>query len=81
MVDFLTENNSCGKTILNLVSCGNSILAETMRLSRFIPPIFTNNVPQDLSKYSDLIFDFSYFKNVDYYENQIQNQLVGFHFL
>lgn len=74
MVDFLAENNSCGKMILNLVSCGNAILADMMRLSRFVPAVFTEKIPQELSKYSDLVFDFSYFKNVEHYENIIQNQ-------
>ena len=38
--DFLAENNLCGQTLLRLVSRGNAILAELLRLSDFIPSVF-----------------------------------------
>lgn len=40
MPDFLAENNICGQTILNLVSRGNAILAELLRLKDYIPKIY-----------------------------------------
>ena len=39
-LDFLSEDNTCGQTILKLVSRGNAIIAELLRLSDFIPPVF-----------------------------------------
>lgn len=38
--DFLADNNLCGQTLLRLVSRGNAILAELLRLSDFIPAVF-----------------------------------------
>lgn len=40
MPDFLAENNVCGQTILNLVSKGNAIVAELLRLKDYIPKIY-----------------------------------------
>ena len=62
MVDFLAENNLCGQAILRIVSCGNAIIAELLRLSEFIPPVFRLKDRADQQKYGDIIFDFSYFK-------------------
>ena len=39
-LDFLSEENTCGQTILKLVSRGNAIIAELLRLSEYIPPVF-----------------------------------------
>ncbi|KAI0224187.1 hypothetical protein LSAT2_024791 [Lamellibrachia satsuma] len=68
MVDFLAENNACGQTLLRLVSRGNAILAELLRLSDFIPPLFRL---EQQNKYSELLFDFRYFRNADACENNI----------
>ncbi|KAK2181203.1 hypothetical protein NP493_407g06015 [Ridgeia piscesae] len=68
MVDFLAENNACGQTLLRLVSRGNAILAELLRLSDFIPPVFKL---EQQNKYSELLFDFRYFRNAEAYENNI----------
>lgn len=62
MLDFLAENNLCGQAILRIVSCGNAIIAELLRLSEFIPAVFRFKDRADLQKYGDIIFDFSYFK-------------------
>ncbi|OXB82938.1 UNVERIFIED_CONTAM: hypothetical protein H355_009848 [Colinus virginianus] len=40
MLDFLAENNLCGQAVLRIVSCGNAIIAELLRLSEFIPGVF-----------------------------------------
>lgn len=40
MTEFLAENNLCGQTILQLISRGNAIIAELLRLKDYIPPIF-----------------------------------------
>ncbi|ESO02903.1 hypothetical protein HELRODRAFT_81068 [Helobdella robusta] len=73
MVDFLAENNLCGQTILNLVSWGNAIIAELLRLSKFIPPVFRPDacLKPEFTKYVGLLFDFRYFKNSEYFEENI----------
>ncbi|KAL0171455.1 hypothetical protein M9458_031766, partial [Cirrhinus mrigala] len=55
MVDFLAENNL-------IVSRGNAIIAELLRLSEFIPAVFRLKDKSDQQKYGDIICDFSYFK-------------------
>lgn len=40
MGDFLSNNNVCGQNILRLVSRGNAIIAELMRLKEYVPPVF-----------------------------------------
>lgn len=62
MVDFLADNNQCGQAILRIVSRGNAIIAELLRLSDFIPPVFRLKDKSDQQKYGDIICDFSYFK-------------------
>ena len=73
MVDFLAENNACGQTLLRLVSRGNAILAELLRLSDFIPPVFKHD---QQNKYSELVYDFRYFRSAEAYESNIQTQPV-----
>lgn len=62
MVDFLADNNLCGQAILRIVSRGNAIIAELLRLSDFIPAVFRMKDKSDQQKYGDIICDFSYFK-------------------
>ncbi|KAK3754472.1 hypothetical protein QZH41_018991, partial [Actinostola sp. cb2023] len=71
MVDFLAENNACGQTSVKLVSRGNAIIAELLRLSDFIPPVFKLDTREEREKYGEVLSDFSYFKGPDYYENKI----------
>lgn len=71
MADFLAPNNLCGQYILGLVSRGNAIIAEILRLSDFIPPVFKQETKGDQLKYGDIICDFSYFKNSEAFENRI----------
>nr|CAD7394522.1 unnamed protein product [Timema cristinae] len=40
MAEFLADNNPCGQNILRLVSRGNAIIAELLRLKDYIPPVF-----------------------------------------
>ncbi|XP_071483871.1 WASH complex subunit 5-like [Diadema antillarum] len=74
MADFLAENNQCGQTILKLVSRGNAIIAELLRLSVFVPPVFRLDNKHDQMKYGDILFDFSYFKSFDYYDHRIDSR-------
>lgn len=43
MSDFLANNNICGQNLLRLVSRGNAIIAELMRLKEYVPPVFRLN--------------------------------------
>lgn len=75
-MDFLAENNPCGQTLLRLVSRGNAIIAEILRLSEFVPPAFRFDPKQEQSRYGEIIFDFSYFNSAAYYDNKIENNMV-----
>ncbi|XP_010788441.1 WASH complex subunit 5 [Notothenia coriiceps] len=72
MLDFLAENNLCGQAILRIVSRGNAIIAELLRLSDFIPAVFRLKDKSDQQKYGDIICDFSYFKGPEYYEGKLE---------
>lgn len=76
MADFLAENNQCGQNILRLVSRGNAILAELLRLSEVIPPVFKQDTQLDKLKYGDIISDFTYFRNAEYFDNKIESKMV-----
>ncbi|TSK20198.1 WASH complex subunit 5 [Bagarius yarrelli] len=71
-MDFLAENNLCGQAILRIVSRGNAIIAELLRLSDFIPTVFRLKDKNDQQKYGDIISDFSYFKGPEYYETKLE---------
>ena len=53
--DFLADNNICGQTLLRLVSRGNAIIAELLRLSDFIPSIFKMETKADQLKYGKFL--------------------------
>ncbi|XP_034278182.1 WASH complex subunit 5 [Pantherophis guttatus] len=72
MLDFLAENNHCGQAVLRIVSCGNAIIAELLRLSEFVPPVFRLKDKADQQKYGDIIFDFSYFKGPELCEGKLE---------
>eukprot|EP01083_Nonionella_stella_P102334 291036_1 len=69
--DFLHENNMAGRTLLNLVSRGSSTIAEMLRLADNIPPVF--NRDDEGKKYKDIVFDFTYLKKQDQYDQKIEN--------
>lgn len=77
MPEFLAENNLCGQTILQLVSRGNAIIAEILRLKDYIPKVYKLESKQDLQKYGDIILDFSYFKVADAQDTKIENNDVS----
>ncbi|XP_053571918.1 WASH complex subunit 5 [Bombina bombina] len=72
MVDFLAENNHCGQAILRIVSRGNAIIAELLRLSEFVPAVFRLKDKADQQKYGEIIFDFSYFKGPETCEGRLE---------
>ncbi|XP_067134229.1 WASH complex subunit 5 [Centruroides vittatus] len=73
MVDFLADNNVCGQNLLRLVSRGNAIIAELLRLSEVVPSVFRLESKQDQAKYGDVLSDFSYFKTADVFEKGIES--------
>ncbi len=76
-LDFLSEANLCGQTILKLVSRGNAIIAELLRLGDFIPPIFKLENRMDVERYKFIIPDFHYFECPEFYENKIDGSPVS----
>ena len=76
-VDFLAETNACGQTVLKLVSRGNAILAELLRLSDFIPPVFHMATKEERELYHYILPDFSYFAKQDYYDMAVNNNPVS----
>ncbi|XP_011207419.2 WASH complex subunit homolog 5 [Bactrocera dorsalis] len=72
MTDFLAENNACGQSLLHIVSVGNAIIAETLRLKDYIPDIYRLESKADVQKYSEIILDFSYLKIAEAQEQKIE---------
>ncbi|XP_050425351.1 WASH complex subunit 5 isoform X2 [Adelges cooleyi] len=67
------ENNPCGLALLRIVSRGNAIIAEILRLKDYIPPVYRLNSKSDVQKYGQIILDFSYFNNVNEIEKKIDS--------
>jgi len=65
------DQDVCGQELLKLVSRGSAIIAEILRLKDYIPELYYNQSEE--KKYLNIIFDFTYFKNVDYHEEKIMN--------
>ncbi|GJQ68756.1 hypothetical protein Trydic_g17288 [Trypoxylus dichotomus] len=76
MGDFLAENNICGQNLLQLVSRGNAVIAEILRLKDYIPKVYRLESKQDIQKYGDIIVDFSYFRVAEAHEYKIENNDV-----
>ncbi|XP_022235112.1 WASH complex subunit 5-like isoform X2 [Limulus polyphemus] len=73
MVDFLADNNACGQNLLRLVSRGNAVIAELLRLADVVPAVFRLENKSDQLKYGDVLCDFSYFQMADTYDNKIES--------
>ncbi|XP_054154297.1 WASH complex subunit 5-like isoform X2 [Oppia nitens] len=71
MSDFLSS--SCGQNVVRLVSRGNAIIAELLRLSEVVPTVFRLETKSDQNKYSEVIQDFSYFKTSDTFDQRIES--------
>ncbi|XP_034940027.1 WASH complex subunit 5 [Chelonus insularis] len=76
MSDFLANNNICGQNLLRLVSRGNAIIAELMRLKEHVPPVFKLDSKRNLQKYGSIIMDFAYFKAANIHEQKIENDPI-----
>ena len=81
--DFLADGCAAGQTLVRLVSRGNAILAELLRLSQNIPPAFRlsanpkENKDSPFAKYLNVLFDFKYLKNTALAEEKIERNPVG----
>ena len=75
-MDFLAENNTCGQAVLRLVSRGNAIIAELLRLVDYVPPVYRLEYRQEQVQYAEVLLDFSYFKAVEQHERRIENANV-----
>ena len=73
----LAEQTTCGQTLLKLVSWGNAIIAELLRLSAFIPPVFRLESREEQEKYKFILPDFQYFRGPEYYESKIDASPVS----
>lgn len=40
MTEFLAEDNVCGQSLLQIVSVGNAIIAEILRVKDYIPELY-----------------------------------------
>lgn len=68
----MNETNEQWKvSILELVSRGNAVIAELLRLKDHIPIIYQSSDTN--KKYSELIQDFSYFSQNEIFEKKIEN--------
>lgn len=76
MADFLAENNACGQTLLKLVSRGNAIIAELLRLSDFVPPVFKLETKEEREKYGEILLDFIYFRSIDLFDHKLNSKPV-----
>jgi len=72
-MDFLAEANGAGQLLLRLVSRGNAILAELLRLSDRIPQAYR---PESSQEYASLIFDFSFFNREELLEKRISDDPI-----
>ena len=83
--DFLADGCAAGQTLVRLVSRGNAILAELLRLSQNVPPAFLlssnpkENRESPFAKYLGVLFDFRYLKNTDLAEEKIEKNNVSGH--
>lgn len=80
--DFVAEGCQAGQQLLWLVARGNAVVAELLRLSEHVPSVFLDPTSASSSSISDkgiasvdrfapLLFDFSYFKKQDVFDNKI----------
>ncbi|CAH0761226.1 unnamed protein product [Diatraea saccharalis] len=68
---FMAEDNLCAQNLLKLVSHGNAIVAEILRLKDYQPSVYILENKEIQQKYQDVIMDFSYFKISEVQEKKI----------
>ena len=73
--DLLAGENMAGGNLLSIVSRGSAIVAELLRLSDHIPPVFYLADKADQVKYGAILHDFSYLRNIELHENRISSDV------
>ena len=73
--DLLAGENLAGQNLLSIVSRGSAIVAELLRLSDHIPPVFYLADKADQAKYGAILHDFSYLRNIELHENRISSDV------
>ncbi|XP_013190623.2 WASH complex subunit 5 [Amyelois transitella] len=68
---FMAEDNLCAQNLLKLVSHGNAIVAEILRLKDHKPQVYLLDTKELQHKYLEVIMDFGYFKISDVQEKKI----------
>jgi WASH complex subunit strumpellin len=73
-VDLLASSNICGQTILRIVSRGNAIITELLRLAHNIPPSFAAP-SKELARrgLEPIVCDFAYFRQAEAREKTIES--------
>lgn len=61
--------------LLKLVSRGHAIIAEMNRLSDHIPSVFRMETKEDQIKYGDIIVDFRYLSQSEFWDHKIDSKL------
>lgn len=61
-----------GEVLLGLVSRGQALVAELLRLSQHAPSVLQQSSTDSGGKYVSLLFDFKYFKSPEVYEEQVE---------
>ena len=77
-MQFLDEQNLAGQQLLRLVSRANAIVAELLRLSANVPPVFKLEDKATQKKYGEILMDFSYDSKADYFQSRIENNPVRY---
>jgi WASH complex subunit strumpellin len=75
-MQFLDEQNLAGQSLLRLVARANAIIAELLRLSAHIPPVFKLEDRATQKKYGEILMDFSYVSKADYFQQRIDRDPV-----
>jgi len=73
--DLLAGENLAGQNLLSICSRGSAIVAELLRLSDHIPPVFYLADKADQVKYGAILHDFSYLRNIEVHENRISSDV------
>jgi WASH complex subunit strumpellin len=78
-MNLLDEQNLAGQTLVRLVARGQAIIAELLRLSTHIPPVFKMDDKATQKRYQDILLDFGYVGKADYHETKIEKDPVSRH--
>ncbi|CAI4230006.1 unnamed protein product [Auanema sp. JU1783] len=68
MDDSLTEGGACDIFLLDFIDECQSVIAETLRLSDFLPH---DLLEPGKSKFKPILLDFMYFSRIEYYEKEL----------